>query len=164
MQRQERLVGILSSVFRKLITKELGANRYNNYFFCYQKLIIEKKYDSTNLSNKEIHDDIYEFLEDHDEEDLEGRLERLLDAMHLALKISKQYLFVVIAFIAAIIFILVQGLIWWVALLSIVAITVAFAYKTCEFVVNKYCFIDAHIVLIYKAVLDELLFYRKFDN
>lgn len=151
----------MSSVFRKLITKELGANRYNNYFFCYQKLIIEKKYDSTNLSNKEIHDDMYQCLAEEDQKALEGKLERLLDAMHLALRISKQYLFIVLAFIAAVIFILANGLVWWVALVSIVMCTIAFGYKTCEFIVNKYCFIDAHIVLIYKSVLDELLFYRK---
>ncbi|SET56613.1 hypothetical protein [[Clostridium] polysaccharolyticum] len=150
----------LSSVFKKLITKELGASRYNKYFFCYQKLIIEKKYDSTKLSNKEIHDDIYNILKDRDIATLQKMLERLLDCMHLALSISKQYLFVLIAYILTIIIILSQGFLWWISLGSIAVLTISFLYKTFEFVVNKYCFIDAHIILVYKSVLDELILMR----
>lgn len=150
----------LSSVFKKLITKELGENRYNKYFFCYQKLIIEKKYDSTKLSNQEIHDDMYNMLKDRDMITLQKMLERLLDCMHLALSISKQYMFILFAYILTIVLILTQGFLWWINLGSIVALTIAFAYKTFEFVVNKYCFIDAHIVLVYKSVLDELIVNR----
>ena len=143
----------LSSVFKKLITKELGASRYNKYFFCYQKLIIEKKYDSTKLSNKEIHDDMYKVT-------LQKMLERLLDCMHLALSISKQYMFVLFAYILTIVLILSQGFLWWITVCSIAALSIAFIYKTIEFIVNKYCFIDAHIILVYKSVLDELILNR----
>ena len=150
----------LSSVFKKLITKELGASRYNKYFFCYQKLIIEKKYDSTKLSNKEIHDDMYNTLKDRDIVTLQKMLERLLDCMHLALSISKQYMFVLFAYILTIVLILSQGFLWWITVCSIAALSIAFIYKTIEFIVNKYCFIDAHIILVYKSVLDELILNR----
>nr|WP_297935261.1 hypothetical protein [uncultured Lachnoclostridium sp.] len=150
----------LSSVFKKLITKELGASRYNKYFFCYQKLIIEKKYDSTKLSNKEIHDDMYNTLKDRDMVTLQKMLERLLDCMHLALSISKQYMFVLFAYILTIVLILSQGFLWWITVCSIAALSIAFIYKTIEFIVNKYCFIDAHIILVYKSVLDELILNR----
>lgn len=150
----------LSSVFKKLITKELGVSRYNKYFFCYQKLIIDKKYDSTKLSNQEIHDDMYNTLKDKDVAVLQKMLERLLDCMHLALSISKQYMFVLFAYIITVILILSQGFLWWIAMCSVGALTVAFLYKTFEFVINKYCFIDAHIILVYKSVLDELILTR----
>lgn len=150
----------LSSVFKKLITKELGASRYNKYFFCYQKLIIEKKYDSTKLSNKEIHDDIYNTLKDRDIVTLQKMLERLLDCMHLALSISKQYMFILFAYILTIVLILSQGFLWWITVCSIATLSIAFIYKTIEFIVNKYCFIDAHIILVYKSVLDELILNR----
>lgn len=150
----------LSSVFKKLITKELGAGRYNKYFFCYQKLIIDKKYDSTKLSNQEIYDDMYNTLKDQDVVVLQKMLERLLDCMHLALTISKQYMFVLFAYIITTVLILTQGFVWWLALCSIGLLTIAFVYKTLEFVVNKYCFIDAHIILVYKSVLDELILNR----
>lgn len=160
MPRQERLVKYLSSVFKKLITKELGLKRYNKYFFCYQKLIIEKKYDSTKVSNQEIHDDMYNTLKDRDIITLQKMLERLLDCMHLALRISKQYMFILFAYILTVVVILFQGFLWWISLFSIIALSIAFLYKTLEFVVNKYCFIDAHIVLVYKSVLDELILRR----
>lgn len=150
----------LSSVFKKLITKELGASRYNKYFFCYQKLIIEKKYDSTKLSNQEIHDDMYNTLKDRDIVTLQKMLERLLDCMHLALSISKQYMFILFAYILTIVLILSQGFLWWITVCSIATLSIAFIYKTIEFIVNKYCFIDAHIILVYKSVLDELILYR----
>lgn len=150
----------LSSVFKKLITKELGASRYNKYFFCYQKLIIEKKYDSTKLSNQEIHDDMYNTLKDRDIVTLQKMLERLLDCMHLALSISKQYMFILFAYVLTIVLILSQGFLWWITVCSIALLSIAFIYKTIEFIVNKYCFIDAHIILVYKSVLDELILYR----
>ena len=150
----------LSSVFKKLITKELGASRYNKYFFCYQKLIIEKKYDSTKLSNQEIHDDVYNTLKDRDIVTLQKMLERLLDCMHLALSISKQYMFILFAYVLTIVLILSQGFLWWITVCSIAVLSIAFIYKTIEFIVNKYCFIDAHIILVYKSVLDELILYR----
>ena len=34
---------------------------------------------------------------------------------------------------------------------------VAFVYKTYEFISNKFCYIDAQIVLVYKAVLDRII-------
>lgn len=147
-------------MFKKLITKELGASRYNKYFFCYQKLIIEKKYDSTKLSNQEIHDDMYNTLKDRDIVTLQKMLERLLDCMHLALSISKQYMFILFAYILTIVLILSQGFLWWITVCSIATLSIAFIYKTIEFIVNKYCFIDAHIILVYKSVLDELILYR----
>lgn len=150
----------MSSVFKKLITKELGASRYNKYFFCYQKLIIEKKYDSTKLSNQEIHDDMYNTLKDRDIVTLKKMLERLLDCMHLALSISKQYMFILFAYVLTIVLILSQGFLWWITVCSIAVLSIAFIYKTIEFIVNKYCFIDAHIILVYKSVLDELILYR----
>ena len=54
----------MSSVFRKLISKELGEYSYHKYFRCYQKLIEEKKYNSRELKNEEIYNDIYEQLKE----------------------------------------------------------------------------------------------------
>lgn len=148
----------MSSVFKKLITKELGEERYNKYFFCYQKLIIEKKYDSTKLSNQEIYDDMCDALKNKEPRELEKMMERLLECMHLALRINKQYGFIVLAYLIALVVLIAQGFLWWIMLSSISVITAAFLYKTWEFIVNKYCFIDAHIILVYKSVLDKLIF------
>lgn len=147
----------MSSVFRKLISKELGEYSYHKYFRCYQKLIEEKKYNNRELQNEEIYNDIYEKLKESEVTDLQKRLERLLSAMCEALGINKNYSFAVIFYLVAVAFIILQGLLPVVTIVSILAMSVCFLYKTYEFVVNKYCYIDAHIIIVYKAVLDQLL-------
>ena len=42
-------------------------------------------------------------------------------------------------------------------LISLTLMSVCFVYKTYEFVVNKFCYVDAHIALVYKAVLDRII-------
>ena len=147
----------MSSVFKKLISREFGETKYNKYFFCYQKLILNKRYNSKNLQNKEIYDDIYESLKDKDTESLKVMLERLLDAMYLALRISKNYIFTLIVYLLSAGFLIFQGLVPWILIVSLLCLSAGFIYKTYEFIVNKYCYIDAHIVLVYKSVLDQLL-------
>ena len=41
---------------------------------------------------------------------------------------------------------------------------ILFLAKTYEFIINKYCFIDAHIVWIYKTVLDRILVINDKNN
>lgn len=147
----------MSSVFRKLISKELGECNYHKYFRCYQKLIEEKKYNSKELKNEEIYNDIYEKLKENEVSDLQARLERLLGAMCEALGINKNYVFAVIFYLVSVTFIIAQGLVPFVTIIAIGAMSICFLYKTYEFVVNKYCYIDAHIIIVYKEVLDQLL-------
>jgi len=143
---------IMASVFKKLISKELGKNNYNRYFFCYQKGVNNKA-----SSSKEIYNDIYERLKDRDINAIKKMHKRLNDAMIIALRISKTYFFALIFFIGASLFLIGQDLKPVITIISLVIMCLCFVYKTFEFIVNKYCFIDAQIVLVYKAVLDELI-------
>lgn len=152
----------MASVFHRLIRKEFGEKKYNQYFFCYQKLLTTKRYNSKNLENKEIYDDIYNKLKDKDLSALKKMSERLLDAMYQALRISRSYYFILIFYLCAGGFIALQGLIPWITIIALLAMSSCFLYKTYEFVINKYCFIDAHIVLVYKSVLDKLIL--SYDN
>lgn len=152
----------LSSVFKKLLSRELGINKYDKYFACYQRLISNKSYNSTQLENEEIYNDIYDFLKDRELKMLTQMLERLLDSMYVALKISKHYIFVLMFYIFSCVFMVVQGFMPLITIISLVLMSGCFIYKTYEFIVNKYCFIDAHIILVYKSVLDKLIL--SYDN
>lgn len=147
----------MASVFKKLISRELGEYNYRKYFICYQKLISEDKYDFRKLDNEEIFNDMYMKLKDKDIITLTKMLERLSDSMFLALRISKTYIFSFLVYVTAILFLLVQGMPVLIFLGSAAIISICFFYKTYEFIINKYCFIDAHIVIVYKAVLDRLI-------
>ncbi|BCJ93503.1 hypothetical protein acsn021_10720 [Anaerocolumna cellulosilytica] len=142
----------MASVFKKLISSELGENNYNKYFFVCQKSLQNKVFDS-----KEIYNDIYENLKNKDRITIKKMQGRLNDAMFLAIRISKTYFFSFLFFIGAIFFLITKDLHPIITILSILLMIMLFLAKTYEFIVNKYCFIDAHIVLVYKTVLDKML-------
>jgi hypothetical protein len=144
-------------VFKKLLSKELGENKYNKYFCCYQQSVTNHTYDSKNLKNEEIFNDIFEDLKDKDILALTKMLERLLDTMYLAVRISKQFVFNFIFYVLASFFIISQGLVPVIMVVALLGMSICMIYKTYEFVVNKYCYIDAHIILVYKSVLDQLI-------
>ena len=62
-----------------------------------------------------------------------------------------------IAYLAASIFLLVRGLNPAITIVALSLMSVCFIIKTYEFVVNKYCYVDAQIVLVYKAVLEKII-------
>ncbi|HCL01822.1 MAG TPA: hypothetical protein DHW61_05305 [Lachnoclostridium phytofermentans] len=142
----------MMSVFKKLIRKELGEVNYNKYFTYIQKNLKNKS-----LESKEVFEDIYTRLKDKDIEAIAHMHDRLNDAMLLAFRISKNYMFAVVFYIAASTFILLKGLVPFIAITALGTMSVLFLIKTYEFVVNKYCFIDAQIVLVYKSVLEKII-------
>lgn len=154
----------MASVFRKLICKELGENAYNKYFTCYQNLIKNKKYNHHELNNEEIYEDIQGKLMDKDIEVLNKMLNRLSDSMFLVLRISKTFKFTVFMYLASILFLILYGVAFALGIGAAILITGCFMYKTYEYIVNKYCFIDAHIVIIYKSVLDRLILAKNLQS
>jgi hypothetical protein len=151
----------LSSVFKKLLSRELGENKYNKYFSSYQKLVANRTYDSRKINSDEIYNDIYEYLKDRDIKVLTKMLERLLDAMYLAVRISKQFVFAFVFYLIGAFVLIAQSLDPVVTVPALLLMSCCIIYKTYEFVVNKYCYIDAHIVLVYKSVLDKLILNNK---
>jgi hypothetical protein len=142
----------MASVFKKLISRELGENNYNKYFFVCQKSLQNKAFDS-----KEIYNDIYEKLKNKDGKSIKKMQERLNDAMILAIRISKTYFFSFIFFLGASLFLISKEMIPLITVVSLILMSICFLVKTYEFLVNKYCFIDAQIVLVYKTVLDRII-------
>ena len=150
----------MASVFSKLICKELGDESYEKYFSCYQKKIADKTYNHHVLENEEIYADMYLRLKNCDLASLNKMMKNLSESMFYVLRISKTFKYVVAAYLMGIILLICLGVNFWIGLVSVIALSVAFIYKLYEFIINKYCFIDAHIVIIYKSVLDRLIFLR----
>jgi hypothetical protein len=142
----------MASVFKKLISKELGENNYNKYFFVCQKSLQNRVFDS-----REIYNDIYERLKNKDKIAIKKMQERLNDTMHLAVRICRTYFFSFLFYLGAVLFVITKDINLLITIVSILLMTVSFLVKTYQFLVNKYCFIDAQIVLVYKTVLDKIL-------
>lgn len=142
----------MASIFKKLISKELGESNYNKYFFVCQKSLQNRVFDS-----REIYNDIYERLKNKDKVTLKKMQKRLNDTMFLVMRICRTYFFSFLFFLGAIFYVLTKNMNPFITLSCILLMSICFIAKTYEFIVNKYCFIDAQIVLVYKTVLDRIL-------
>ncbi|WP_310603807.1 hypothetical protein [Anaerosporobacter sp.] len=150
------------NVFRKLIRKEFGSTKYDQYVGSYHKKMLEDNFDYRNLKNEEIYNDIYNSLKDRDMESLKKMFDRLTEAMLMVVKISKTYITILAVFLIGTFFLVSRDLVPWITIVSIILMSSCFLYKTYEYVVNKFCYIDARIIIVYKSVLDQLLKgYRK---
>lgn len=150
------------SILGKLLCRELGEYKYDLYFSHYSRYIKElsendqreaKEVKVAAKHNEEIFIDIYEQLKMKDIYDLQQMLERLLSAIELTVRISKQYMFVWIATVLTIIILLASPVSAIITVIGVLTVIMSFVYKSMVYVVNRYCFIDANIILLYKTAL-----------
>ena len=142
----------MSNVFKKLISRELGEVNYHRYFSFVKRNIENRKADSQLIYN-----DMYEKLKYRDLKAITKMHNRLNDTMLLAFRISRNFFFAFMFYLAAMIFLIARSLRPDMTILALILMSITFIYKTYEFVANKFCYIDAQIVLVYKAVLDRII-------
>jgi hypothetical protein len=147
----------MTNVFKKLIRKEFGDRNYYKYFFCYQNMLYDENFEIDKVTKDEVYTDIYNNLKKLDKQNLIKRHSRLSDTMVTAFSITNTFL-IVIGFYAVAMWLLIsQGFNPMVAKVSMVIISVAFLYKLYEYILNKFCYVDVHIAIIYKTVLESLI-------
>jgi len=142
----------MSNVFKKLISKELGETNYHRYFTSVKKSMENKVSDSQTIYN-----DMYEKLKYRDYKSIAKMHNRLNDTMLLAFRISKNFFMAFLFYMAASIFLIAKGLQPELTIVALILMSLCFVYKSYEFIANKFCYIDAQIVLVYKAVLDRII-------
>lgn len=150
----------MNSVFRKLLSKELGKKRYEEYCESYRSFLEKEGASGRKQGNQKIYEELYDYLRDRDLKSLVKMLERFSDTMQLSRQINKHYIFAFIFYLCSSFFIISLELQPEIAILSLILMSICFVYKTFEFVVNKFCYIDASIALVYKTVLDKLILFR----
>lgn len=138
------------NVLKKTLRSEFGQAKYEQYAKSIKQNIKEAKTD-----NSEIFNDLYETLRSRDAKKLEEMQERLNESLLDAFHVSRTYLWAFVAYLAAFV-IIASYVIQMYAIPLLLVISVGFLVKTYEFLVNKFCYVDAHMVLIYKAVLDRI--------
>lgn len=142
----------MSNVFKKLISKELGEANYHRYFS-----FVKKNMDQKVANSQSLYNDIYEKLKYRDLRAITKMHSRLNDTMLLAFRISKNFFLAFIFYLSASIFLIAKELRPEFTIVALTLMSMCFVYKTYEFVTNKFCYIDAQIVLVYKAVLDRII-------
>ena len=126
-----RVGDIVSNVFKKLISKEMGEVNYHRYFSFLKKNMEAKKVDSQALYN-----DMYEKLKYRDYKSITKMHRRLNDTMLLAFRISKNFFFAFIVYLAATVFLVTKDLQPQLILFSMISMNICFVYKIYEFIVR----------------------------
>ena len=138
------------NVLKKTLRREFGRVKYEEYAQSIKQNIREAKTDNSKIFN-----DLYVILQQKNEKTLEEMQERLNTSLLGAFQVSKNYLWAFVAYLAAFV-IICSYVIQLYAIPLLLVISGAFLLKTYEFLVNKFCYVDAHMVLIYKSVLDKI--------
>lgn len=136
----------MKSVLGKLIEQEFGRERYAAYT---KKL--------NNRQSMDIFCDIYETLRHESSDDLNYALKKLLESVQVSIRISRNFLYIALGFAVTFVTLIFLGLPSVVFAFATGAAILCFAYKTVEYVRNRYCDRDIRIVLIYKIALFHLL-------
>ena len=145
------------NVLKKTLRSEFGRAKYEQYARSIKQNIKEAKTD-----NSEIFNDLYATLEKKDEKLLEEMQERLNTSLLDAFWVSRTYLWAFVAYLAAFV-IIASYVLQMYAVPLLLFISAMFLVKTYEFLVNKFCYVDAHLVLIYKSVLDKIRVERRME-
>lgn len=146
----------MGNVFKKLVRREFGEENYARY--CRYILYESGK---QKLQNAMIYEDMYHFLEGKDRQALLFMKTRLDGVLLQALGICKGYCTKLLAafFVLLVLLFLEPGQPVFGILLA--AVVLGVGAKTYEYIANKYCYVDARIILIYKSVLETLCPGRK---
>lgn len=142
----------MASIFKRLIRKEFGVQKYRKYFVSMQNGVMNKQMDGT-----EVYVDIVRTLRGRDMGTMARMHDRLNEAMIYALKVNRSIGMVAVLYavsMAAVIFAVSQV---YLCVAAAVLLTGVFIYKIYEYLINRYCFIDAQIILVYKRALEKLL-------
>ena len=84
------------------------------------------------------------------------RAEGLLKALYKALRIGQSFVPVTIVYVIANFLLIGLKLDYVVTCISLAVLGISFLYKLTEYLTNRYCFIDAYLVMVYRAVLEKL--------
>ena len=144
------------NVFKKCLRKEFGKKGYEKYVKLFSEEIGDKKNVRLNIEDKKIYKDMHEILSKDSETVIKEKLENLSVTLYNALQIIRKFSGILFVYALANIVLLMLELDYYVTCASIAILGAAFLYKLLEFLENKFCFIDAYLIMIYKAVLEKI--------
>ena len=143
----------MSPLLQTLKTKpSQGMHGFGNLTYGGYDIYFEN-YSFGSNKNDIIFGDIYKFLMKEDIESLQCMLERLLAATNLTLRVCRQYIFVWLGTVVTIICMFILALPGILRTAGIVLVLAAFGYKSIVYMINRFCYVDANITLIYKTAL-----------
>lgn len=144
------------NVFQKYLRRQMGSRQYHGYIETCRKNFEKNNLSGLAMDSKPIFDAMYSQLKEENKSGIAERMRDMVDTLTVAFRITKYFVFVLITYLLANVWILLLDLNYYVTCVSIALMGVCFLYKLIEFVSNKYCVMDAYLFMIYKSVLEKL--------
>jgi hypothetical protein len=143
------------NVFRKCLKKEFGKTDYGRYvLMCHEELRQSGVFEEDSVNEKAVYKDMYEHVKNMRPDEINQKKEMLANTLVEAFQIVRQFGFVFLFYLIASIVVIALHLNPAVSHVSLVLMGICFLYKTYEFVCNKFCFVDAYLVMVYKSALE----------
>ena len=150
------------NIFRKCLKKQFGKSKYVMYVKMCEEEVEKSTISKTKLEYKKIFVDMYEQLKQENEEYIKEKIEILTETLKHSLRVGRGFSGIFVFYILADIFLIALQLDHIITCAALLLMGICFIYKLLEFLANKYCFVDAYLIMIYKSVLEKL--YKKDMN
>ena len=143
------------NVFRKRLRAEFGQKSYRHFVtMCREEMKENNPLDEIETDVKEVYREMCERIREWTPEEIAKKKERLAGTLLEAFRIARQFSFVFLFYIVANVVLIAMGLQPAVTNVSLALIGLCFLYKVYEFVCNRFCFVDAYLMMLYKTALE----------
>ena len=147
------------NVFRKRLRAEFGKKVYRHFVSLCKEELDQKKNkvpeEQIKANEKVVYSEMCEQLQSLTKEEIEKKKERLAGTLMDAFRIARQFSFVFVFYVIASLILAVMGLDARVTNVSLVLMGIGFLYKVYEFICNRFCFVDAYLMMLYKTALEQ---------
>lgn len=147
------------NVFRKRLRAEFGKKVYR-HFVCLCREELEQRNNKVPeeqivRNEKVVYLEMCRQIQCLTKEEIEKKKERLAGTLMDAFRIARQFGFVFVFYVVASMILAAMGLDSRVTNISLALMGVCFLYKVYEFVCNRFCFVDAYLMMLYKSALEQ---------
>lgn len=147
------------NVFRKRLRAEFGKKVYRHFVsLCREEIDQKKRRDpeaQMKANEKVVYSEMCQQIQSLTKEEIEKKKERLAGTLMDAFCIARQFSFVFIFYVLASVILVAMGLDARVTNVSLALMGICFLYKVYEFVCNRFCFVDAYLMMLYKTALEQ---------
>lgn len=144
------------NLFKRCLRREFGKKGYERYVQLFTEEVKDCRNIKSNIEDKKIYKEMYEVLSKDSKAVIKVKLESLSVTLYRSLQIARKFSGILFVYAIANIVLLGLDLDYYITCASIAVLGAAFLYKLLEFLENKFCFIDAYLIMIYKSVLEKI--------
>ena len=143
------------NVFQKCLRRQMSNQVYHSFYKKCAEKFSQSNLSQLNTNDGHLHDALYECIKKDDFEGLEEKKRDISETLRTAVRITKYFGLVILAYLFGNIILLALDLDYYVTCVSILLMGICFIYKLIEYISNKYCVLDVYLFMLYRSVIDK---------